>query len=70
MGKGNGGTVPSPAHIDVGMTHDTFKTTENNVNRDEKEGEKLQKAFSAKLWNLDCIHQTGCKDVCWYRQKF
>ena len=40
---------PQHTKTDVGMTHDTFKTTEHNVNRDEKEGEKLQKAFNAKL---------------------
>lgn len=44
-----------------------FKTTEN---REEKETGKLQKAFNAKLSNLDFIYQTASKTFCWYRQKF
>ena len=45
---------PHHTKTDVGMTRDIFKTTENNVNRNEKKVGKLQKAFNAKLrnWNL------------------
>lgn len=67
MGEGGGVTVPSLAHKHIGMACDLFQKTENHVNRDEKEVEKLQKAFSDRLRNFNLPYPIANKNFCWYR---